>query len=121
MNHNIEIINDKLYAVKFTLIPFIKEINYTPEPNTKAFTEPLRISDKGIIILNKDHKVYKILKALILKVMKYKDKKLERKLKPMSGMKSNNVMRLCYAIALQAELERRQKEKGERGCKLWEQ
>ena len=46
LNRNIEIIiPGKLAAVKFSYIPFIQEIEYTPDPDQPAYTEACRITD----------------------------------------------------------------------------
>ena len=51
MNKNIEVINKHLWAVKFSLLPFIKEIEYRPVESIPIEEEPGRIAEGGILIL----------------------------------------------------------------------
>lgn len=70
MNKNIEfIIPNKLAAVKFSYIPFISEIDYKPDPDTPAYTEDLRITDQGVLLLNKDRPGYDVLQKIFRQVV----------------------------------------------------
>ena len=58
MNKNIEIINKKLWAVRFSWLDFIPEISIKPDPTAPIEEEPGRITNDGLMILNKDHQGY---------------------------------------------------------------
>lgn len=113
MNHNIEIINSKLWTLKFSLIPFIKEINYRDKASDDMpmYEEPCRITNEGMIILNKDNRLYNIIKPRIIEAMKLKDKKLNKKLESLKQIKNMSPVQLSYAFAFQIEFERREKER----------
>ncbi len=111
MNHNIEVINPKLLALRFSLIPFIKEIEYKKDDNIESYKEPFRITQEGKIVLNKDNKLYEIIKPRIIEVMKFKDKKLNKKLSELKKIKKPSPNQLSYTFAMQIEFERREKER----------
>ena len=90
MNKNIEVINDKLIAVKFSMIPLIKEIQWKPDDSIPLEEQFGTISDDGILILNKDYSGYKLLSEGIMQIMKNTDKKLIKIKKRLDGnIKSN--------------------------------
>lgn len=113
MNHNIEIINPKLWGIKFSLIPFIEEINYNARASNDIpmYEEPLRIADEGLLILNKEYKLYNLIKPKMVEIMKLKDKKLSKRLALLSGIKNMNSLQIIDMFVLQAEFERRHKER----------
>lgn len=76
MNKNIEIINDNLIAVKFSMIPWIKEIEWKPDYSIPLEEQFGSISEDGVLILNKDYRGYKLISKEILKIMKNTDRKL---------------------------------------------
>ena len=79
LNRNIEvIIPGKLAAVKFSYIPFIPEIEYTPDPDIPAYTEYCRITDGGVFLLNKDSPGYELLKGIVRKVIRLPLHRLNR-------------------------------------------
>lgn len=109
MNKNIEVINLNLYALRFSLIPFIKEITYKPDEEIPAYQEPLRLDKgNGIILLNKDHAGYELLKDAMIKAMKKKNNgELERCLLLLKSRKNKDNGTIIYEAALRCELERR--------------
>ncbi|QNO15329.1 hypothetical protein HYG86_11405 [Alkalicella caledoniensis] len=113
MNQNIEVINPKLWAVRFNLIPFIKEIDYKPDAATPAYEEPARITNDGKLLLNKDCPIYQLMKDMFPKIMKKKDEQLQKELKNSQIKMNKTDMEILYASMLQVEIERRAKERGE--------
>lgn len=109
MNKNIEVINEHLWAVKFSYIPYINEIEYKADPDTPAYTEPARLADDGLLILNKDYKGYNIMKATFIKIMKMSDKQLNFEIEHFKENKSK--YQIIYAVLLPCEAERRTKER----------
>ena len=61
-NPNIEVINKNLWAVRFSLIPFIPQISYKPDPEVPANQVPGQFGPDGIMVLNKDFKHYELVK-----------------------------------------------------------
>lgn len=55
-NPNIEIINKNLWAVRFSLIPFIPQISYEPDPDVPVDQVPGQLAPGGLMILNKDYR-----------------------------------------------------------------
>lgn len=112
MNKNIEVINEKLWAVNFSLIQYIKEISYTPDPYYEAYKEFGRmLDDKAVVLLNKDHAGYQLTKQFLLKAMRYSNSKLKRKIKQLSGIKYKTPIELLSNATYMVELERREKMK----------
>jgi hypothetical protein len=116
LNKNIEVINKNLWAVKFSFLPFISEIDYKPDPDIPAYEEFGRATNDGILILNKDYAGFNILKEHIPKVMKKKDKQLKKEIKASQALKNKTDWQNVYYAMLQIEAERRKKEKG---MKYW--
>ena len=112
MNKNIEVINCKLWAVNFSLIPYIEEVSYTPDPNYKPYTEIGRMLDnQGVILLNKDHAGYQLSKKFLLEAMGYSNIRLKRIAKRQQIKKSKNPIDLLAHATYRVELERREKSK----------
>lgn len=112
MNNNIEIIvPGKLAAVKFSWIPFIGDIQYTPDSEVQAYTEPLRITDQGVFLLNKDHPGYNSLKNVLGPLTRLSDKQLSRKHKKLAQTKMTDKISETYMLCMEAEMERRKKAK----------
>lgn len=109
MNHNIEVINEHLWAVRFSLIPFIKEIEYTPDEIIPAYQEPCRVANDGLLILNKDYKGYELLKGIMLKVIKKSDRQIKKELRLNVILKNKDIFKTVYVFALKTEEERRGK------------
>lgn len=113
MNQNIEIINKQLWAVKFSFLPFISEIDYKPDVEVPAFEEFGRATNEGILILNKDYPGYRIFKEWMPRLMKKKDKVLNKEIKASQALNNKTDWQTAYAAMLQVEAERRMKERGE--------
>lgn len=109
LNRNIEVINPNLYALKFSHIPYIKEIDYKPYEDIPAYHEPMRIDRaNGIILINKDHAGYELVKnALVRAMSKPKNGQLERELLLLKKQKNKDKYTIFYESALMVELERR--------------
>lgn len=109
LNRNIEVINPNLYALKFSHIPYIKEIDYKPYEDIPAYHEPMRIDRaNGIILINKDHAGYELVKnALVRAMSKPKNGQLERELLMLKKQKNKDKYMIFYESALMVELERR--------------
>lgn len=114
VNQNIEVINKHLWAVKFSFLPFINEIDYKPDSEIPAYEEFGRVTNDGLLILNKDYPGYKIFKEWLPKLMKKKDKQLNKEIKAAQALKNKTDWQIVYALMLQVESERRVKERGER-------
>ena len=112
LNRNIEvIIPGKLAAVKFSYIPFIPEIEYTPDPDQPAYTEACRITDGGGFLLNKDLPGYELLKGIVRKVIRLPLHRLNRERAKLANKKAKTPYEDLYGLCLEAELERREKAK----------
>lgn len=112
MNKNIEIIiPDKLAAVKFSYIPFIPEIEYTPDPDQPAYTETCRITDAGLFLLNKDKPGYELMKSILREIIPLSLHQLNRKRAKIANKRCKSPYEELYGLCLEAELERREKKK----------
>jgi hypothetical protein len=120
MNQNIEVINPQLWAVKFSFFPFISEIEYTPDSEVPPGEESGCITNDGLIILNKDHPGYDLLKDLFPKLMMKTSRQLKKQLKTAKLMKSKSIYENLYATMLVVEAERRNKQQGKK-VKEWQQ
>lgn len=114
MNKNIEVINSHLWAVKFSFLPFISEINYVPDAKIPIHEESGRITNEGILILNKDYPAFHILKDWFPKLMEKKDRQLKKEIEASKVLKNKNDWQNAYASMLQVEIERRLKGRGEK-------
>lgn len=113
MNKNIEIIiPGKLAAVKFSWIPFIKEIDYTPDPEIPAYSESCRITGDGVLLLNKDLAGYDTLKSIFASVIPLSRTRLRHRHKTLSVKSCRTPYDELYLLCLEAEQERREKAKG---------
>ena len=105
MNKNIEVINDYLWAVRFSLLQYIKEIEYNSEiPLTE---DPFRLSKEGILVLNKDYKAYPLLKEFLPKVMKRSRAELLKELERTASSKMESLRNCVYHISVLLEVQRR--------------
>jgi len=112
LNKNIEVINDHLWAVKFLYIPYIEEIDYQPDPCISAYDEFGRVTNEGLLILNKDCKGYNTIKAIFITVMKKSDAQLKFEIEQVVEKKTS--YQIVYAAALLCEVERRTRERGKK-------
>jgi hypothetical protein len=108
LNQNIEVINNNLWGVRFSLLDYIKEINILPDPEIPLEKECGRLAPNGIIILNKDYPFYKLIKEWLPRIMLKNDKQLKQEIK---NAATNNVGQIVYKAMLQLETERRQSER----------
>jgi hypothetical protein len=113
LNQNIELINKHLWAVRFSFLPFISEIDYNPDEEVAAYQEFGRVTNEGLLILNKDYPGYRIFKEWMPKLMKKKDKALTKEIKASQALMNKTDWQVAYAAMLQVEAERRIKERGE--------
>ena len=112
MNKNIEIIiPGKLAAVKFSYIPFISEIKYTPDQDQQAYTEACRITDDGVFLLNKDRPGYELMKSVMREIISLPLHRLRRKRSKLASKRNQTPYEELYGLCLEAELERREKAK----------
>ncbi|MED3553997.1 hypothetical protein [Cytobacillus praedii] len=114
MNKNIEVINDNLWAVKFSLIPYIPGIDYKPDTTIPAFMEPCRLAEDGLLLLNKEHQNYSLLKDSFQKLAKKNYTWLKKEVKRGSRIRSKNEVQTFYYNMIHIELERREKLKRKR-------
>ena len=113
MNQNIEVINKHLWAVRFSYLPFMPGIDYKPDSEVPAYEEFGRVTNDGVLILNKDYPGFRILKEWIPKIMQKKDKQLLKEVKASKVLKNKTDWQTVYLLMLQVESERRGKERGE--------
>lgn len=108
-NPNIEIINKNLWAVRFSLIPFIPQIsvssNYTENLNQEKFL----LLDSGIVVLNKDDSMYSLLKTTFKAVMKLNSRQITKELNlyAVGALKKTSPNSIVYHAVLKIEQERR--------------
>lgn len=113
-NHNFETINKNLWAVRFSLIPFIPQISVSVNYTDNLSKEQFLLLESGLLLLNKDAKTYSLLKAAFVGVMKLKPRQIQRELNLYSigALKKNDPKSLIYHAALLVEKERRKIKKG---------
>ena len=78
MNRNIEVLASNLWALKFSYIPFIAEIEYTPLEGVQKYEEFGNITPDGILLLNKDNRGYLYVKNIFLDLTKMNAGRLKR-------------------------------------------
>ena len=106
-NPNIDIINKSLWAVRFSLIPFIQQISYKPDPSVPLEQVPGQFGPDGIMILNKDFKHFELVKRTTKAVMKLKTRQINKELDSLHRFPTNQPLQVIYRYCLLAELERR--------------
>lgn len=105
MNQNIEVINPGLWAVNYHYLRYIRDIDYLcfdPDAMDKAAA----VSNEGIIILNKNHELYRTLKQFTQKIMENTDDELAMKISSMKDKNRDGYDRL-YKFCLELEARRR--------------
>ena len=107
MNQNIEVISSNLWAVRFSLIPFIKEIYYEPKPNVKSEDDFGFITKQRVFILNRECKWYPKLKEIFPALMRKPTLLLKTEYKKISRRKPKNMNEAVYQIMIKVELRRR--------------
>lgn len=107
MNPHIEVINQHLWAVRFSFLQYIKDIEYKPDPEIPMDQEFGRISKEGILILNKDHKAYPLIKEFLPKLMKKSQKDLIGELDRTALIKNKQLRDCVYRITVMLEIQRR--------------
>lgn len=111
-NPNIEIINKNLWAVRFSLIPFIPQISYKPDPNVPVDRVPGEMAPGGLMILNKDYRQYERVKRATISAMNLKTRQINKELDDLARDPVNSPMQVIWRYCLLAELERRKIKKG---------
>ena len=104
MNKNIEVINNNLWAVRFSYVPQITELEYTRELND--LEAAAAYTDDGKLILNKQHEIYSTLKAMVLQIMPNSDQELAAKVNVMQSKDHDSYDRF-YIFVLETEIKRR--------------
>ena len=95
-NPNVEIINKYLWAVRFSLIPFIPQISYKPDPAVPLEQVPGQFGPDGIMILNKDYRYFEIVKKGAESVMKLKTRQIEKELDSLRRYHANQPLQVIY-------------------------
>lgn len=111
-NPNIEIISENLWAVRFSLIPLIPQIDYKPDPAIPLEHLPSQLSPNGILLLNKDFKWYEILQKNSVIAMKLTTKQIKKEITKKCRLPAKTPAAAVYQYCLKAELERRKIKKG---------
>ncbi len=114
-NPNIEILNEKLWAVRFSMIPLIPQLSFAhkegtePLPMAELLRLPCQFGPDGIMVLNKDFQWYDTVRKTMIAVMKMSAWKLKKEL---GRGKADTPAKIIYQYCLQAEIERRKQRKG---------
>lgn len=111
-NSHIEVINKNLWAVRFSLIPFIPQISYKPDPNVPVDRVPGEMAPGGLMILNKDYRQYERVKRATISAMNLKTRQINKELDDLARDPVNSPMQVIWRYCLLAELERRKIKKG---------
>lgn len=111
-NPHIEIINESLWAVRYSLIPLIPQIDYKPDPTIPLDHLPSEVFPNGVLLLNKDFKWYEILQKNSVIAMKLTTKKIKKELAPKRRIPAKTPAVAVYQYCLMVELERRKIKKG---------
>ena len=111
-NPHIEIINENLWAVRYSLIPLIPQIDYKPDPTIPLNHLPSEIFPNGVLLLNKDFKWYEILRKNSVIAMKLTTKQIKMELVKKGRISSKTPAAVVYQYCLMVELERRKIRKG---------
>jgi hypothetical protein len=119
VNKNIDVLNDNLWAVRFSLLDFIPEIDFLPDPNIPIHDEPGRVTSDGLLILNKDHKGYPLCKVRFPILMEMTVKQLKKEFSNSFSIKGKvQGVGELYRSMIQVELERREKVKASKKTKI---
>ena len=110
-NPNIEIINKNLWAVRFSLIPFIPQISYEPDPDVPVDRVPGQLAPGGLM-MNKDYRQYERVKRASVSAMNLKTRQINKELDDLARDPVNSPMQVIWRYCLLAELERRKIKKG---------
>lgn len=115
-NPNIEIINKDLWAVRFSLIPLIPQLNITHREGTEAaenFNDlELTFTPDGIMVLNKDNKYFPMFRDAAVAAMKLTNGQIRKALGMMERNPPNKPFTVIYRYVVMAEKERRKIKKG---------
>ena len=106
-NPNIEVINKNLWAVHFSLIPLIPQINYKPDPSIPLEQVTGQFGPDGIMVLNKNFKHFELVKRTTKAVMKLKPRQIRKELDNLHRFPTNQPLQVIYRYCLLTELERR--------------
>lgn len=106
-NPHIEVLNKNLWAVRFSLLPYIPQIRYKPDPEVPVEQVPGQFGPDGIMVLNKDFKHFELVKKATEAVMKLKPRQIEKELDSLRRSPPNQPLQVIYRYCLLAELERR--------------
>ena len=111
-NPHIEVLNKNLWAVRFSLLPYIPQISYKPDPSIPLEQVPGQFGPDGIMVLNKDFKHFELVKKAMEAVMKLKPRQIRKELDDLAKTHSYQPLPVIYRYCLMAELERRKIKKG---------
>ncbi len=113
-NPHIEIISKDLWAVRFSLIPMIPQINVTANYTNDLSKERFVLLESGLILLNKDANLYPVLKAAFIAVMKLNLRQIDKELNlyKTGALLDTTVKSMAYHAALRVECERKSNKKG---------
>lgn len=114
VNKNIEVLREKLWSVRFQLLPYISEIGYQPGETLPAYTEPLQLMENGVVLLNKDHQNYKLIQDSFLNLMGKGHGWLKKKKKEGQKIPIKNKNQFFYYSLIDIEIARRKLSKKKR-------
>ena len=111
-NPNIEIINENLWAVQYSMIPLIPQIDYQPDPAIPLEHLPSQLARNGVLLLNKDFKWYEILQKNSVIFMKLTTKQIKKEIAQKGRIPAKTPAAAVYQYCLKVELERRKIKRG---------
>ena len=109
MNKNIEVINPHLWAVKFSWLPWLSDLEVNLDPAYSSDEQILAISDEGIVLLNKDNQVYQLYRTYFPRFQHLKPKILRQLLMALESIPHRTSVQEVQKLIIQLELERRKK------------
>lgn len=116
-NANIEVLTENLWAVRFSLIPLIPQLNLIHKEGTDTLSTsdfrdlPCQFGPDGIMVLNKDFRWYDTVRKTMLKVMRMSTWKIVKELSPAALRAADTPQKVIRQYCLQAETERRKQRK----------
>ena len=107
MNPNINIINPHIWAVRFSWLDWIQDIQIERNPAIPPYKEMARTTKEGIIILNIDFQYYHRAKAGFLELQRRSLRQLNESWDALHSLQNKNAIQIMYQAMLTLEIDRR--------------
>lgn len=104
-NSNIQIIANKLWAVRFSLIPWIPQLSVTGVKDLPSM--PFALDDSGVVLLNLEHKGYSMIRKELKKIMPMNRRKIDKEIQKISRFPNPRPEQLFRLLCLRVELARK--------------